>query len=75
LIGQQSSGVARNVPFPANGRRIRRTDVIRPAKQHATGWLAVLNEKSRQIILLIRTVYGDNLNVHHVSVVEMFSGR
>ena len=40
--------------------------------QHAPGCLAVLNEKSHQIILLIRTVNGDNLNVNHVGVVGMF---
>jgi hypothetical protein len=39
---------------------------------HAPGCLAVLNENSHQIILLIRTVDGDNLNVSSVGVVGMF---
>ena len=39
---------------------------------HAPGCLAVLNENSHPIILLIRTVNGDDLNVGSVGVVGMF---
>lgn len=39
---------------------------------HRPGCLTVLNESSRQIILLIRTVNGDNLNVGGIGVVGMF---
>lgn len=40
--------------------------------QHAPGCLAVLNEASGHIVLLVRTVNGDNLNVSFVGVIGMF---
>jgi len=40
--------------------------------QHVPGCIAVLNEASRRLVLLIRDVNGDNLNASRVGVVGMF---
>lgn len=39
---------------------------------HVPGCIAVLNEQSRKIILLIRNVQGDNINLNQVGVVGAF---
>ena len=40
--------------------------------QHVTGCVAVLNEPSHKVVLLIRNVQGDNLNASDVGVVGAF---
>jgi hypothetical protein len=40
--------------------------------QHGAGCLAVLNESSHKVVLLVRTVNGDNVNAAHTGVVGLF---
>jgi hypothetical protein len=39
---------------------------------HAPGCVAVLNEQSQRVVLLVRTVRGDNINANNPGVLGFF---